>query len=370
MEKFNFCVPTLFGLEGIASKELAHMGLSDVKAENGRVMFSGTMSDMALANIWLRTGERVLLVVGSFPAKTFTELFDGVKSLPWENFIPKDGAFPVKGHSLHSELFSIPDCQSIIKKAIVERLKSKYMLSWFEETGSKYQIQFSIMNNIATLYIDTTGAGLHKRGYRAISGAAPLRETLAAALVQLSKYRGREFFCDPFCGSGTILIEAAMIAENRAPGLLRRFTAESWDISPKSDWHSHRESAKPKMFSRDFELWGGDIDPAAIELAKSNAKKAGVEKFITFEKADATHFKPLHDKGILVTNPPYGERLLEKREAEQIYRNFGFSMKHNPDFNSYIITSHPEFEHFYGRKATKRRKLYNGMIKCELYMYY
>ncbi|MBR5315036.1 MAG: class I SAM-dependent RNA methyltransferase [Clostridia bacterium] len=370
MEKLNFCVPTLFGLEGIAAKELMHMGLSDVKAENGRVMFSGTMSDMALANIWLRTGERVLLVVGSFPAKTFTELFDGVKSLPWENFIPKDGAFPVKGHSLHSELFSIPDCQSIIKKAIVERLKSKYMLSWFEETGSKYQIQFSIMNNIATLYIDTTGAGLHKRGYRAISGAAPLRETLAAALVQLSKYRGREFFCDPFCGSGTILIEAAMIAENRAPGLLRRFAAESWDISPKADWHSHRESAKSKMFSREFELWGGDIDPAAIDLAKSNAKKAGVDRFITFEKADATRFKPLHDKGILVTNPPYGERLLEKRDAEQIYRNFGFSMKHSPGFNSYIITSHPEFEHFYGKRAAKRRKLYNGMIKCELYMYY
>ena len=370
MEKFTFCVPTLFGLEGIVSKELTHMGLSDVKAENGRVFFRGTLSDMALANIWLRTGERVLLVVGSFRATTFTELFEGVKALPWEHFIPKDGAFPVKGHSLNSALFSVPDCQSIIKKAVVERLKSKYSLSWFEETGSKYQIQFSLMRDVATLYLDTTGAGLHKRGYRAVAGAAPLRETLAAAMVQLSKYRGREFFCDPFCGSGTILIEAAMIAENRAPGLLRRFAAESWQISPKNDWHSHRETAKTKMFLRDFELWGGDIDADAISLAKSNAKKAGVDRCITFETADASRFNPRHSKGILVTNPPYGERLLELREAERIYSGFGASMKHNPEFSSYIITSHPEFEHFYGKKAVKRRKLYNGMIKCELYMYY
>ncbi len=370
MENFNFCVPTLFGLEGIASKELTRLGLCDVRAENGKVNFRGTLSDMALANIWLRTGERVLLTVGSFRATTFTELFEGVKALPWEQFIPKDGAFPVKGHSLHSSLFSIPDCQSIIKKAVVERLKAKYSLSWFEETGSKYQIQFSIMNDIATLYLDTTGAGLHKRGYRAVSGAAPLRETLAAAMVQLSKYRGREFFCDPFCGSGTILIEAAMIAENRAPGLLRRFAAENWAISSRENWHSHRESAKTKMFSREFELWGGDIDPEAISLAKSNAKKAGVDKFITFEKADASHFKPRHDAGILVTNPPYGERLLELRDAERIYRNFGGAMKTYPSFSSYIITSHPEFEHFYGKKAVKRRKLYNGMIKCELYMYF
>jgi len=370
MDKFTFCVPTLFGLEGIAAKELVRMGISDVKAENGRVMFTGTMSDMALANIWLRTGERVLLVVGSFYATSFTELFDGVKALPWENFIPKDGAFPVKGHSLRSELFSIPDCQSIIKKAIVERLKSKYMLSWFEENGSKYQVQFSIMNNCVTIYIDTTGAGLHKRGYRAVSGTAPLRETLAAAMVQLSKYRGREFFCDPFCGSGTILIEAAMIAENRAPGLLRRFVSETWDVLPKNDWHSLRQSAKAKVFSRDFKLWGGDIDPAAIALAESNAKKAGVDRYITFEKANASRFNPPYHEGIIVTNPPYGERLLQIRDAEQIYREFGMALNKNPKFNSYIITSHPEFERFYGKKAKKRRKLYNGMIKCQFYMFF
>ncbi|MBE6966549.1 MAG: class I SAM-dependent RNA methyltransferase [Ruminococcaceae bacterium] len=370
MDRFNFCVPTLFGLEGIASKELTKLGLSDVRAENGRVTFNGTLQDMALANIWLRTGERVLLTLGSFRATTFTELFEGVKALPWELFIPKAGAFPVKGHSLKSTLFSVPDCQSIIKKAVVERLRQKYSLSWFEETGSKYQIQFSIMNDTATLYLDTTGAGLHKRGYRAVAGAAPLRETLAAAMVQLSKYRGREFFCDPFCGSGTILIEAAMIAENRAPGLLRRFSAENWEISPREHWHSLRESAKSKMFSRDFELWGGDIDEAAVSLAKSNAKKAGVDKFITFETSDARNFKPRHNNGILVSNPPYGERLLEQRDAERIYKDFGNAMKAFPDFSSYVITSHPEFEHFYGKKAVKRRKLYNGMIKCEFYMYF
>lgn len=370
MEKFKFCVPTLFGLEGIASKELSHLGIENVKAENGRVFFDGTFEDMAKANTWLRTGERVLLVVGTFKATTFTELFEGIKALPWENFIPKDGAFPVKGHSLNSKLFSIPDCQSIIKKAVVERLKSKYFISYFEETGSKYQIQFSIMHDICQVYLDTTGLGLHKRGYRATSGAAPLRETLAAAIVTLSKYRGREFFCDPFCGSGTLLIEAAMIAENRAPGLLRRFAAEAWEISDRGIWTSVRETAKTKIFTRDFELWGGDVDPEAISLARSNAKKAGVDRYITFEKADATKFRPQHDSGICVANPPYGQRLMEIRDAEKLYKDFGKAMSRLPNFSSYIITSHPEFEYFYGKKARKRRKMYNGMIKCELYMYF
>ena len=370
MEKFTFCVPTLFGLEGLTSKELTRLGFEDVKAENGRVLFRGSFSDMALANLWLRTGERVLLVVGTFRATTFTELFENTKALPWENFIPKDGAFPVKGHSLHSKLFSIPDCQSIIKKAVVERLKSKYSLSWFEETGVKYQIQFSIMNDTVNIYLDTTGPGLHKRGYRAISGAAPLRETLAAAMVELSKYRGREFFCDPFCGSGTILIEAAMIAQNRAPGLYRRFAAESWEISDKNIWQTHREHAKTKVFDRDFVLWGGDTDIEAVNLARENAKKAKVDKYIVFEKADATRFSPSKDSGICVTNPPYGERLLEVKEAEALYRSFGKAMSRLPNFSSYIIASHPEFEYFYGKKAKKRRKMYNGMIKCELYMYF
>lgn len=370
MEKFTFCVPTLFGLEGIAANELKRLGMDNVTAENGRVFFDGSMSDMALANLWLRTGERVLLVVGSFKATTFTELFDGVRALPWEHFIPKDGEFPVKGHSLNSKLFSVPDCQSIIKKAIVERLKSKYRVSWFEESGSKYQVQFSIMKDTAMLFIDTTGAGLHKRGYRAIAGAAPLRETLAAAMVQLSHYRGREFFCDPFCGSGTILIEAAMIAENRAPGLLRRFAAEKWPISPREDWHSRRETAKTKIFTRDYELWGGDIDESLLKLARSNAEKAGVARYIKFEKCDARRFIPANDEGIIVTNPPYGERLGELRDSERLYRDFGKAILKFPNFKSYIITSHPEFEHFYGKKATKQRKLYNGMIKCELYMYF
>lgn len=370
MDKFTFCVPALFGLEGLISKELTRLGIEEVNAENGRVLFCGTFSDMANANIWLRTGERVLLVVGTFRATTFTELFEGTKALPWEKFITKDGAFPVKGHSLNSSLFSIPDCQSIIKKAVVERLKSKYSLSWFEETGEKYQIQFSIMRDVVTLYLDTTGPGLHKRGYRAISGAAPLRETLAAAMVELAKYRGREFFCDPFCGSGTILIEAAMIAQNRAPGLYRRFAAENWSISDKETWKSLRESAKTKTFDRDFELWGGDVDSEVIELARENAKKAKVDKYIIFEKADATKFSPRHDSGLCVTNPPYGERLLEVKDAENLYRNFGKVMSGLPNFSTYIIASHPEFEYFYGKKAKKRRKMYNGMIKCDLYMYF
>ncbi len=369
MNEFNFCVPTLFGIEGITGDELRRLGMKDVRVENGRVFFSGSLSDMARANIWLRTGERVLLVLGSFKAKTFTELFEGTKNLPWENFIPKNGAFPVKGHSLNSTLFSIPDCQSIIKKAVVERLKSRYGVSWFEETGSKYQIQFSIMQDVATLYIDTTGAGLHKRGYRAVANTAPLRETLAAALVILSHYRGRELFCDPFCGSGTILIEAAMVAENRAPGLLRRFAAENFHFSDKNIWHSERETAKTKTFDRDFRLWGGDIDRASLKIASENARKAGVSKFITLENVDATRFSPKEASGIIVTNPPYGERMGELSEVESLYRKFGQVMKKQNDFKSYIITSHPEFERIYGKNAAKRRKLYNGMIKCELYMY-
>ncbi len=370
MNQFTFCVPTLFGLEGIAGNELKRLGMSDVKVENGRVFFTGSMQDMARANIWLRTGERVLLVMGTFRAESFSELFDNVKKLPWERFIPKDGAFPVKGHSLSSKLFSIPDCQSIIKKAVVDRLHEKYGISWFEETGSKYQIQFSIMHDNVTLYIDTSGPGLHKRGYRAVAGAAPLRETLAAAMVELSRFRGRELFCDPFCGSGTILIEAAMIAENRAPGLLRRFAAESWGVLKKSDWHSERETAKTKTFTRDFQLWGGDIDENVLRTASANAKKAGVERYIKFEKQSALGFSPSKNSGILVSNPPYGERMGELRDAEKMYRDFGKTMNAYRDFKTYIITSHGEFEHFYGKKATKRRKLYNGMIKCEFYMYF
>lgn len=370
MDKLNYTIPCLFGLESLVGNQLKRLGAEDIRVENGRVQFSGTLEDMARANLWIRSGERVLIKVGEFPAKSFTELFDQVIELPWENFIPKDGEFPVKGHALHSQLHSVPDCQSIIKKAIVERLKRHYKVSWFEETGSKYQIQFSIMKDIATLYIDTSGAGLHKRGYRAVSGGAPLRETLAAAMVELTRYRGREMFCDPFCGSGTILIEAAMIAQNRAPGLYRHFAAEKWPLLDAKTWKDLRLEAKSKMFDRPFTLWGGDTDASVLSIARSNAMKAGVAQYIKFEKANACSFTPPAESGIALSNPPYGERLLDQQAAQELYKGYGKVMRALPNWQSYVITSEPEFERFYGKRATKRRKLYNGMIKCELFMYY
>ena len=361
-------VPCLFGLEGLAADELRRLKMENVRAENGRVLFDGTREDIARANIGLRTGERVLLVVGHCDAQTFDRLFEGVKAMPWERYIPIDGAFPVKGHSLNSALHSIPDCQSIVKKAIVTRLGDKYKTSWFKESGAKYQVQFAIMNDEAWLYIDTSGAGLHKRGYRPVGNAAPLRETLAAAMVTVARYRGRETVWDPFCGSGTIPIEAALAAMNRAPGLGRRFAAEGWLWLKKDMWDCARDEARGREFHGEYEIHGGDIDPECIEISKANAKRAGVERYIRFETADARRFAP-EGTGIIITNPPYGERVMERREAETLYSQFGKAVKNLDGWRMYILSSHTEFERTFGRKADKKRKLYNGMIKCDLYMY-
>ncbi len=369
MEEFLLCTPCLFGLEGLVGDELKRLNMRDVAVENGRVLFKGNASDIAKANVCLRMAERVLIIVGEFSVFTFDELFEGTKSLPWENFIPTGDAFPVKGHSLNSKLTSIPDCQKIIKKAVVERLKSKFGGSWLKEDGAKHQIQFAIMKDHATLYIDTSGAGLHKRGYRAIGNAAPLRETLAAALVTLSRYRGREPFCDPLCGSGTIAIEAAMIAKNRAPGLLRRFDGERWSMLPRNLWEAARSEARDREFNGNYDISGSDNDPKAIEIAKSNALKAGIAPLVRFSVADAVDLRRSDSGGILISNPPYGERLMEQKEAGELYRKLGVSFSALDNWKIYIISSHPEFESYYGKKATKKRKLYNGMIKCDLFMY-
>ncbi|MDR0490626.1 MAG: THUMP domain-containing protein, partial [Oscillospiraceae bacterium] len=289
--ELNFCVPCLFGLEGLCADELKRLDMDGVRAENGRVLFSGAEADIARANINLRTGERVLLIIGETRADTFDELFEGVRAMPWENYITKDDAFPVKGHSLGSKLHSVPDCQRIIKKAVVERLKSKYKVEWLKETGVKYQIPFAIMNDIAGLYIDTSGAGLHKRGYRPAGNAAPLRETLAAAIVKLSRYRGREQVCDPFGGSGTIPIEAALAALNRAPGLNRPFAAHKWPWLGGKLWDEAIADAKSREYSGNYDIWGGDIDPKSIAAAADNAKRAGVSEHIRFEAADAAEFR-------------------------------------------------------------------------------
>lgn len=350
--------------------EVRRLGLSDVRVENGRVLCCGTEADLARLNLNLRCGERVLILLKTFPARSFEALFQGTAAVAWEDFVPRDGQFPVKGHALDSQLHSVPDCQKIIKKAAAERLGRVYGLNRLPETGAKYQIQFAIMKDMCTLYLDTSGAGLHKRGYRAVGVEAPLRETLAAAMVTLSRYRGKDPFRDPFCGSGTIAIEAALIARNRAPGLDRSFDAQKWAWLDSKCWLDAAGEAMDKEFDGQYDIWGGDIDPKAVRIAKENAVKAGVEDLVHFDVADIKKFRCQGEYGQIVTNPPYGERLLEKEEAEALYRAFG-EVYHSvpPKWRVLVITSHPEFERFFGRKAEKKRKLYNGMIKCELYQF-
>ena len=370
METLEFAVPTLFGLEGLCADELRRLGLPQVRAENGRVFCTGGPADLPRLNLNLRTGERVLLVLGTFPARTFDQLFEGTKALPWEDFIPREGQFPVKGHSLNSQLHAVPACQAIVKKAAAARLGEKYGLNTLPETGALFQIQFSLMGDVATLMLDTSGAGLHKRGYRAQGVAAPLRETLAAAMVLLSRYRGKDPLCDPFCGSGTIPIEAALIAKNRAPGLSRSFSAQKWGWLDKKLWMAAADEAMDGEFDGDYEIWGGDIDPAAVELARHNAALAEVDDVVRFEVSDARTFHWGGQYGRVVTNPPYGERVLERKEAEALYRDFGRAWDKLPEgWKLYLLSSHTEFERTFGKKADKKRKLYNGMLKCDLFMY-
>ena len=369
MTNYEFSVPTLFGLEGIAGEELRRLNLENVRVENGRVLFSGDQAALAKASVGLRTGERVLIVLADFPAKTFEELFQGVFRTPLEEYIPKDGAFPVKGHCLNSQLMSVPDCQAIVKKAASRRLGEKYGVTWLPETGTKYQLQFSIMNDRAQLYLDTTGPGLHKRGYRAVGNDAPLRETLAAAMVLLTKYRGREFLWDPFCGSGTIPIEAALIAKNRAPGLGRKFAAEGFAWADAKIWADARQEARDREFHGKYRILGSDNDPKCVSLSMANARKAGVADVITFQDGDATKMDLPCQSGILICNPPYGQRMLEQQSAQRLYGALGRHLKYADGWKKYIITSEPEFEHYFGKRCDKKRKLYNGMIKCDYYMY-
>ena len=369
MSKFEFSVPCLFGLEGLAGDELRRLDIENVRVENGRVLFTGDETALTKANICLRTGERVLLILAEFEARSFEELFQGVYRTNLEDFIPKDGQFPVKGHCLNSQLMSVPDCQAIIKKAASRRLGEKYGVNWMPETGIKYQLQFSIMNDKVTLYLDTSGPGLHKRGYRAHGNEAPLRETLAAAMVMLTRYRGREFLWDPFCGSGTIPIEAAFIAKNKAPGMYRRFMAEAYPWIPMEVWGQVREEAKAKEFNGNYKILGSDNDPKCVSLAMANARKAGVGNLIEFRDGDATKMSLPAEGGILICNPPYGQRMLEQQSAQRLYAALGRHLKFADGWKKYIITSEPEFEHYFGRRADKKRKLYNGMIKCDYYMY-
>ena len=367
----KFSAPCLLGLEGLVAQELKDMEAQNVEAKNGRVDFEGDMNILARANLCSRYSERILIRMGEFKAITFEQLFQGVKKLPWEEWVGKFDEFPVKGYSLNSQLHSVSDCQAIIKKAVVERLKSKYGISWFDETGPTHQIQFSIMNDEATLLIDTSGAGLHKRGYRLQSNFAPMKETLAAAICSLAKLKHYHTLYDPMCGSGTLMIEGALYAHNIAPGLNRHFSAERFEVLPKNIWVEERERARSlEKIDTDFQGFGSDIDGETIKLAMANASRLPIGKKLHFEKRDIKDFQRHTERGTVLVNPPYGERMLDIQAAEEIYRTMGKIFNPERGWAYYIISPDEEFEKCFGRKADKRRKLYNGMIKCQLYMYY
>ena len=370
MTNYRYIAPCHFGIEKTLSFEVKKIGGEDIAVSDGKVAFSGSPELCAKANICLSTAERVCIVLGQFRAKTFDELFEGIRALPLSEYIGRYDAFPNTGHSLNSVLKSIPACQKIVKKAMAVNLCKSYGLQTMPESGATAQIRFSIMKDDVAIGLDTSGEGLYKRGYRAVGVEAPLRETLAAALVTLSRYRGRDPFCDPFCGSGTIPIEAALIAKNRAPGLDRRFDAQRWAFLPPECWLDAAEEAQDREFHGHYDIWGGDIDPRAIDIARDNARKAGVDDCIRFEVADAARFHRDSPYGQLVTNPPYGERLLERQEAEELYRTFGKAWRTLPaGWRTLVLSSHTEFERCFGRPADKKRKLYNGMIKCDVFMY-
>ncbi len=371
MEKMTFCAPCLLGLEGICANDLKFYGFENVRAENGRVLFDGDYNTMARANLLSRYCERIQILLSEFNAESFDELFDNVHLIPWENYISKYDSFPVKGNCLNSKLHSVSNCQKIIKKAVVDRLSSKYSQSWFEESGAVHQIQFLIINDKVSILLDTSGQGLHKRGYRANSNDAPIKETLAAAMVDLARVRPNHFVVDTMCGSGTILIEAAMKALRIAPGINRTFSAEGWSQIHGSVWEKERERAR-ELENRDcsFEAIGYDIDDEALEISRENARKAGVSDRIKFIKRDIRDFEFHSDFETIITNPPYGERLLDVNEAEKLYKIMGEKFVREKGKSYTIISPDDDFERVFGRKADKRRKLYNGMLTCQVYMYF
>lgn len=363
--------PCLFGLEGLVAEDLRSMGAQNVAAKNGRVFFEGGEDILARANICCRFAERILIVMDRFKAESFTELFDGVKLLNWSDFIGVNDSFPVKGHCVSSALHSVPDCQKIIKKAVADSLAEDYSVSWLPESGAVHQIQFSILKDEAVIMLDTSGAGLHKRGYRSQANDAPIRETLAAALCSLSKLRHYHTLYDPFCGSGTILVEGAMLANHIAPGISRDFAAQKWGLFDDRIWKEERERANSLVKKdTDFVAFGSDLARDCVELTAQNAKHAGVSSFLRLETKDIKDFMPSSETGTLVTNPPYGERMLDLSAAEKIYRIMGGKFDRRRGWSYGIISPDEEFEKYFGRRADKRRKLYNGMIKCQYYMYF
>ena len=372
MERMELIAPCHFGLEAVLKREIQDLGYEISNVEDGRVSFYGNAEAICRANIFLRTAERVLLKVGSFKAVTFEELFQGTKSLPWEDYIPKDGKFWVaKAASVKSKLFSPSDIQSIMKKAMVNRMREHYHVDWFEESGASYPVRVFLMKDIVTVGIDTSGVSLHKRGYRQLSSKAPITETLAAALIMLTPWRKDRILVDPFCGSGTFPIEAAMIAANIAPGMNRSFTAEEWsNLIPKKAWYDAIDEAN-SLINDDIEvdIQGYDIDGDVVRMARQNAENAGVDHLIHFQERPVSALSHPKKYGFIITNPPYGERLEEKEALPGLYREFGESFRKLDSWSAYMITSYEDAERYFGRKADKNRKIYNGMLKTYFYQF-
>ncbi|MFG6114569.1 class I SAM-dependent RNA methyltransferase [Halobacillus sp. MO56] len=371
-QKVTLIATAAMGLESIVAQEVKNLGYKDVEVENGRVTFEADVSAIPRANLWLRTADRIKLQVGKFKAYSFDELFEKTKALPWETYIPEDGEFPVIGKSVKSKLYSVPDCQSIVKKAIVERMKQRHgIASWLKEDGAFYRVEIALHKDTALLTIDTSGSGLHKRGYRTGQGEAPLKETLAAALVQLTNWTPDKPFVDPFCGSGTIAIEAALIGQNIAPGFNREFASEEWDWIPQTAWdNAFQEAEDHAKYDQPLDITGYDIDHRMIDISKANAMEAGLGDLVQWKQMQVKDLRPKKENGYLVSNPPYGERIGEREEVEAMYRDLGVIMRDHPSWSVYVLTSHSNFEKIYGRQASKKRKLFNGYIQTDYYQFF
>ena len=371
MDKVTLVATATMGLEAIVAREIKDLGYEDIKVENGKVTFTAGIDAIPRANLWLRTSDRVKLLVGEFKAFTFDELFEKTKALPWADLIPANAEFPVIGRSVKSTLFSVPDCQAIVKKAVVESLKKKHNISWFDEDGPFYRIEVALHKDVATLTIDTSGEGLHKRGYRYLHNEAPLKETLAAALIKLTTWNPDRPFADPFCGSGTLPIEAAMIGQNLAPGFNRNFASDEWDWVGNDVWDKARQEVEDlARYDQKLDILGSDIDHRSVELAQNNAKEAGFADLITFKQMQVRDFSHKGSYGIIIGNPPYGERIGERDEVEFMYKQMGEALRKLDTWSVYMLTSNENFEELYGKKASKKRKLYNGNLKTDYYQYF
>ncbi|WP_226526692.1 THUMP domain-containing class I SAM-dependent RNA methyltransferase [Metabacillus niabensis] len=371
MKNLTLIATSAMGLEAIVGKEVKDLGY-ECKIENGKVTYEADELAICRSNLWLRTADRIKIKVGEFQAKTFDELFEKTKALNWGDYLPENAEFPVIGKSVKSTLASVPDCQGIVKKAIVEKLKLHYKKTgWFNEDGPLYRIEVALLKDVATITIDASGAGLHKRGFRIEQGGAPLKETLAAALVLLTRWTPDKPFVDPFCGSGTIPIEAALIGQNIAPGFNRDFASEEWDWIGREKWDLARQEVEEKAnYDRQLDILGSDIDHRMVNIAKGNAEEAGFGDIISFKQMQVKDFTTTKEFGVIVGNPPYGERLGEKREVEHMYKEMGQAFSKLDTWSIYMLTSHEEFEQFYGKPATKKRKLFNGFIKTDYYQYW